>query len=233
MDGQPVENPAGPAATDGRRLRWADHRSARRTAFVIAGVGAIDAHGPNVSAEQIAEFAGVSRTVLYRYFRDREDLRQAIAERVVQDVLDRVLPKLALTPDSTPRQIISSAISTILTWLDEHPNLYRLLRSRRDGLESVETTLATTIAVLLTVVLGFFGIEAEEAEPGAYGIVGYVEAAGAWWLANRSMSREKFTDLICTGVWHLLEGTARDHGLVIDYDKPLPIAALVAQVTES
>lgn len=228
MNGQAGQGPTG---TDGRRLRWADHRVARRTAFVVAGVGAIDVHGSHASAEQIAEFAGVSRTVLYRYFRDREDLRQAIAENVVQDVLDAVLPRLALTQNSTPRQIINSAIGTILGWLDEHPNLYHLLRSRRDGLESVENTLATTIATLLTAVLGFFGIESEEAEPSAYGIVGFVEAAGAWWLGNRSMSREKINDLICTGVWHLIEGTARDHGLEIGYDAPLPIAALVAQVT--
>ena len=60
---------------DGRRLRWTEHRAQRREAFVVAGVAAIDQHGQSASAEQIAESAGVSRTVLYRYFRDRDDLR--------------------------------------------------------------------------------------------------------------------------------------------------------------
>ena len=39
------------------------------------------------------------------------------------------------------------------------------------------------------------------------------------------MSRERITDIVCTGVWHLLEGTARDHDIEIGYDDPLPIRA--------
>lgn len=224
--------PAQPAheaepVVDGRRLRWTEHRTQRRAAFVAAGAAAVDRHGANASAEQIAEAAGVSRTVLYRYFRDREDLRQAIGEYVVQAVLDSVLPKLQLTPESTPRQVIAAAIGTIIGWLDEHPNLYHFLRARRDGgLESVENTLADNVAALLKLLMAFFGVDAEEAEPGAYGIVGFVEAAGGWWLANRTMPRDKFADIVCTGVWHLLEGTAREHGLTVDYDAPLPIGTL-------
>lgn len=225
MAGQTTARDAEPVA-DGRRLRWTEHRAQRRAAFVAAGAAAVDLHGPNASAEQIADAARVSRTVLYRYFRDREDLRQAIAEHVVQSVLDTVLPKLELTPESTPRQIISAAIGSIISWLDEHPNLYLLLRSRRDGgLESVENTLADSVAALLKTLMSIFGIEAEEAEPGAYGIVGYVEAAGGWWLTNRSMPRERFAKQVCNGVWHLLEGTAREYGIEVDYDAPLPIGA--------
>ena len=76
--------------------------------------------------------------------------------------------------------------------------------------------------------LMMFGIDEEVAEPGAHGIVGFVEAGGGWWLATRTMSRERFTELACAGVWHLLEGTARDFGIVVGYDEPLPIGALLA-----
>src|SRR5206468_5002044 len=197
-----------------RRLRWTEHRAQRRTAFVAAGVEAIDRYGPGASAEQIAEVAGVSRTVLYRYFRDREDLRQAIADHIVRAVVDSVLPKLQLSPESTPRDVITAAIGVIVGWLDEHPNLYHFLRSRRTGasLDSVEGTLADNVAALLKSMMMIFGIDSEQAEPGAYGIVGFVESAGSWWLQNRTMSRERFTSVASAGVWHLLEGTARDFG---------------------
>ena len=109
------------APPDGRRLRWAQHRAQRRAAFVDAGVRAIDQYGPAASAEQIADLAGVSRTVLYRYFRDLEDLRQAIAEHTVDALVDSVLPSLVLSPQATPREIISGAIEVIIGWLDEHP----------------------------------------------------------------------------------------------------------------
>lgn len=216
---------------DGRRLRWTEHRTQRRAAFVAAGAAAIDRYGPGASAEQIADAAKVSRTVLYRYFRDREDLRQAIADFVVRAVVDSVLPKLRLTPDATPHQIIAAALDVIVGWLDEHPNLYHFLRSRNGGssLDSVETTLADNIAALLKLLLVFFGVDGDEAEPGAFGIVGFVEACGGWWLQHRSMPRERFTAIVCTGVWHMLEGTARDHGIHLAYDEPLPLGVLTPQ----
>jgi AcrR family transcriptional regulator len=217
---------------DGRRLRWTQHRADRRAGFVAAGADAIDRFGPLASAEQIAEVAGVSRTVLYRYFRDREDLRQAIADHVADRVVQSVLPNLALTAESTPRQVIEAVISVIIGWLDEHPNLYYFLRNRRDGtsLESVESTLADRVAALLKVFLMFFGIDDDKAEPGAYGIVGLVESTGSWWLGKRSMSRAKVTELLCGGVWSVLDGTARANRIHIGYDEPLPSAALAAEV---
>jgi AcrR family transcriptional regulator len=210
---------------DGRRLRWIEHRAQRRDAFVAAGAEAIDSFGPDASAEQIAEVAGVSRTVLYRYFRDRADLRHATADHVVRTVVDSVQPRLALRPDVTPREIIRGAVSVIVGWLDEHPNLYYFLRSRRTGAspDSVEGTLADNVARLLKTTMIIFGIESEQAEPGAYGVVGLVESVGGWWLEHRTMSRERLTDLITTGVWHLLDGTARDLGIELGFDEPLQL----------
>jgi hypothetical protein len=126
--------------------------------------------------------------------------------------------------------LISSAIGVIIGWLDEHPNLYLFLRERRSGsLDTVETTLADRIAGLLKMMMMFFGIDDEQAEPGAYGIVGFVESSGAWWLSKRSMSRERFTATVCDAVWRLLEGTARANGIQIGYDDPLPTAIFAAQ----
>jgi AcrR family transcriptional regulator len=215
---------------DGRRSRWTQHRAQRRAAFVAAGAAAVDRFGAEASAEQIAESAGVSRTVLYRYFRDREDLRQAIADHVATTVIDSVLPQLAVTADSTPRQVIESVITVIVGWLDEHPNLYYFLRNRRHGssLQSVENTLADQVAALLKVFLMFFGIDADKAEPGAYGLVGLVESTGSWWLARRTISRDKLTEILCDGVWNLIEGTARANGVHVGYDEPLPIEAVVS-----
>jgi AcrR family transcriptional regulator len=231
----PVPVPGVGDSADGRRLRWTEHRAQRRAGFVAAGAAAIDRYGPGASAEQIAEVAGVSRTVLYRYFRDREDLRQAIADHVVRAVLASVQPRLQLTPETTPRQIITAAVGEIAGWLDEHPNLYHFLRSRRTGasLDAVEGTLADNVAALLKMVMVVLGIDNEVAEPGAYGLVGFVEAAGAWWLEHRTLTRQRFVELVSTGVWHVLEGTARDYGIALAYDEPLPIGTRTAQETKA
>ncbi len=215
--------------SDGRRLRWAEHRTQRRAAFVAAGVAAIDEFGPATSAEQIADAAAVSRTVLYRYFRDKDDLRQAIADDIVGRVIASVMPHLVLDAESTPRDVITSTTSTIIGWFDEHPNFYAFLRERQ-SLGAVETTLADRVAYLLQGLMLFFGIDSDQAEPGAYGLVGFVESSCAWWLARRdqpeTMSRERFTDSVCQAVWYMLDGFARTSGITIGYDDPLPFAAL-------
>ena len=203
----------GERAPDGRRLRWTEHRSQRRAGFVAAGAIAIDRFGPDASAEQIAETAGVSRTVLYRYFRDREDLRQAIADQLVANVINSVLPNLQITPTSTPREVIESMITVITDSITSR---------------GVENTLADQVAALLKVFLMFFGIDDDKAEPGAYGLVGLVESTGAWWLSKRTMSREKLIDLLCEGAWALLEGTARANNVVVGYDDPLPVEAFTS-----
>ena len=62
---------------DGRTRRWAGHREARRLELVDAAVVAIEEHGPEVTTEQIAAEAGVSRPGLYRHFDGKDDLQSA------------------------------------------------------------------------------------------------------------------------------------------------------------
>ena len=139
---------------------------------------------------------------------------------------ESVLPKLAISPQSTPRDIITATISTIIDWLGDHPNLYYFLRTLRNGssLDVVENTLAVQVAALLKVLMLMFGIDDGQAEPGAHGLVGFVEATGAWWLNHQAdIGRDRITEMICSGVWNLLQGTARAEGITIHYDQPLPI----------
>lgn len=219
-----ADEPADAAGTDGRRLRWAQHRTDRRAVLVAAGAAAIDEYGPQARAEQIAAVARVSRTVLYRYFRDRDDLRQAIADHLVDAVVRSTAPHLTLSAEVTPQRIIAPTITTIFTWLDEHPNQYYFLRAHRSGpgLDAVENTLADRVSDLLGLVLTLFGLDAREAEPTAFGIVGLVESVGSWWLPRRGLPRAEIVDIVCVAVWNLLSGTARANGLAIGYDEPLP-----------
>ena len=47
------------------------------------------------------------------------------------------------------------------------------------------------------------------------------------------MSREQVIGFITGGVWHLLDGTARDHGIVVGFDDPLPMGTLRAAGTQA
>ena len=227
---QKSDDPGSRRAPDGRRHRWNEHRAQRRAALVAAGIAAIDQHGLDASADQIAEAAGVSRTVLYRYFRDKDDLQQAISQQMVKIVVASLIPPLRA--GSTANEIIRGTITVVVDWLDQHPNLYEFLRSRGRGgsaLEAVEVTMADQVAGVLTAFIIRFGLDADVAEPSAHGIVGFVESSSTWWLERRPTSRESFIDFVCGAVWSVIDGALRERGFTLDPDDPLPIDALDAE----
>jgi AcrR family transcriptional regulator len=216
--------------SDGRRQRWSEHRALRRAALVAAGVLAIDRYGADASADQIAEVAGVSRTVLYRYFRDKQDLQLAIAQQMVEVVVASLAPPLK--SGSTANEIIRGTVRVVVGWLDEHPNLYQFLHTQDrggDALEAVEITMADQVAGVLKAFIMWFGLDADVAEPGAYALVGMVEAASTWLLKRKPEDRDKYIDFICRAVWNVIDGALRDQGLQLDPDSPLPRDVLEAE----
>src|SRR3954462_13999186 len=97
---QPVTGTAGVSAPgrraaavpDGRRARWTQHRRARREELVTAAVEAVRRAGPDFAVDDVARQARVSKTVIYRYFRDKDDLVDAVLDRISGSVrLRRVL----------------------------------------------------------------------------------------------------------------------------------------------
>src|SRR5947209_15263757 len=93
--GEPVEAPLPPQ--DGRRARWTEHRRARREDLVAAAVEAVRAAGPDFAVDDVARTAGVSKTVIYRYFSDKDELVDAVLERISGAILlPRLLGELAL-----------------------------------------------------------------------------------------------------------------------------------------
>lgn len=228
--GDPIAPPSPPRVPDGRRRRWNEHRAQRRAALVAAGIAAIDQHGPDASADQIAAIAGVSRTVLYRYFRDKDDLQLAISQQMVEVVVASLIKPLH--SGGTANEIIRGTVTVVVDWIDQHSNLYEFLRARGrlSGLETVEVTMADQVAGVLQKFMVAFGVDVDLAEPGAHGIVGMVESTSAWWLAHRPTPRSDFIDYLSATVWYVIEGSLRSRGFVLDPDLALPPDALADQI---
>src|SRR3954453_7509557 len=93
------------AAPDGRRARWTEHRRARREELVAAAVEAVRVAGPDFAVDDVARGAGVSKTVIYRYFTDKDELIDAVLERISGAILlPRLLGELAVErADDTAR----------------------------------------------------------------------------------------------------------------------------------
>ena len=76
--------------TDGRSTRWQQHRDLRRRELLRAVRHVVDEHGDELSMEQISEYSGTTKSVLYRYFTDRAGLQAAMGEWAM-DVISKSL----------------------------------------------------------------------------------------------------------------------------------------------
>jgi AcrR family transcriptional regulator len=175
---------------DGRNTRWDDHRESRRAELVEAAVAAIDEHGTSASIAQIAESAGVSKPVLYRYFSDKDDLYRAVGHWGAHQVVEAIVP--TLRSNRPLRERVERATTQYLTLISRHPNVFFLLVEHpnnedpfADGKEMVAAALART----LNDGLSALGVDASGAEPWAYGVLGFGLSTGEWWLRRRTMSK--------------------------------------------
>jgi AcrR family transcriptional regulator len=215
-------------ARDGRSTRWDPHRRERRTAIIRAAIDAIDRYGPDALTGQIAELAGVPRTHVYRHFEGKQALDTAVSTYVANEIGERI--RAGLATRGSARAIITAAIDQHLSWIEEHPNLYRFLAqhayvvttspTRADG--DAKAVFAAELTALLRRYLLALGGAAEPAERVVVGVVGLVDATAAWWLDRREPARDVLTAELAEQVWLIIEHSARQLGVELTADQPLP-----------
>ena len=215
-------------APDGRSTRWETHRRDRRHTIVAAAIAAIEAHGPDVLTAQVAELAGVPRTHVYRHFEDKQALDLAVSSAIGAQIAERI--RVALAGRGSVRAIVSTSIDEHLSWIEEHPNLYRFLAqhayairvSPRSTAVDAKAAFAAELTTLIRRYLEVLGADTSGAERSIVGLVGLVDATAAWWLETGDPARSVLTAELTDRVWVLLDRNARRLGLVLDPDEPLP-----------
>jgi AcrR family transcriptional regulator len=196
---------------DRRKARWAAHREQRRRELIAAAIEAVVHYGPNVDMDQVAAVAGISKPVLYRYFADKNQLWVAVGEHLAATVLDAVIPAVERVREE--RDLVEATIGAYLRAIDGLPGLYRFLvhQSAVPGVHQVIAAASQEVAAGLARVIGdrlrALGLDAGPAEPWAYGLVGFVQAVGDWWLGHgRPMSRTALADYLTTLLWSGIDG---------------------------
>ncbi len=202
----------------GRRTRApldrARERAARRESYLDAAIAVISDEGPSASMEAIAHAAGVSKPILYRHFGDREGLVEALAERFVGELADRLGAILGVGGD--PVELLRSSIDTFIATIEADPSLYRFLTHRMPprgaSLSTLVDQLAAVIARTLSEGFRAAGVDTAPARPWSYGIVGMVHLAGDDWVGRPSMPRSELVDDLTRLLWHGISGAFGDVG---------------------
>src|SRR3954465_10874007 len=147
--------PSAAPAPAGRRARWPEHRRARREELVAAAVEAVRLAGPDFAVDDVARGAGVSKTVIYRYFSDKDELVDAVLARISGAVLlPRLLGELAVERgDDVAR--LRAVVAAFVQLIEEEPALYRFAYAhagrsgRADLVAGTEREIAEALGALM------------------------------------------------------------------------------------
>jgi AcrR family transcriptional regulator len=218
----------GAGAGDARKDRWTTHRAQRRREFVDAALRVLGTQGPDLLMDAVAAEAGVTKPVLYRYFSDKAELVEALAERGSEILAERLLP--AINAGTPALASVRDGVAAYFAVIDEYPNLYWLLArhvtiegGRLSGpVQRNKESIASALTAVFSDYLWAFGLDSGGAEPWAYGVTGLVQSTGEWWLQRRSMSRAHVVDLVTRLIWAALSGMLSEAGIAVDPDQPLP-----------
>ncbi|WP_322787759.1 TetR/AcrR family transcriptional regulator [Hamadaea tsunoensis] len=215
---EPAAEPAAAAAAQpvsGRKARWVKHREQRRAEMITAAIRAVLHNGPDVDMDQVAAEAGVSKPVLYRYFADKQELWSAVGEHMTAIVVDTVTPAIDRVREE--RDLIEATIDAYLGVIEAEPKLYMFVM-RQPAAQRLVAGTSQQIAAGLARVIGdrlrSLGLDAGPAEPWAYGLVGFVQAVGDWWLTHgQPIRRAALTEYLTTLLWSGIAGVRQSADL--------------------
>lgn len=197
------ESAANHASPSGSRKRG--RSAARRRALLDAARRAIRAHGPDVSMEQIAAEAGISRPILYRHFGNRQGMAEAVAHDAVAGVLGG--REQAASPPRVPaisdglnlRDTLQELVRQYLDFVDEDPDLYRFIVRQRafrriaqqgDLAKGAEGPLGI-LTLPLVAALQREGLSEMEAGWQANLLAGMLATAVGWNVETKHFAREE------------------------------------------
>lgn len=200
----PITRAPSTATDDGRSTRWEDHREARRAELVRVARRVVHHGGPDVSMDDIAAAAGTSKSIVYRYFTDKDGLQLAVAAAVVADIRDAL--DAAAAGAAGPRDALRGMVDTYLSMIESSPHVYAFVT--RGGpvghfLESVTELVAAPFVRALGPGAGS-GDDAGWTRLWAAGAVGFVRGAGERWLAEAGTpgaDREDVATRVAAWLW--------------------------------
>jgi AcrR family transcriptional regulator len=147
-----------------------------------------------VSMNEIATAAGISKGLLYHYFTNKQELFRATLEDAARDIAMRIEPDTALPPAERVR----ASVDAYLDWIEVHEAGYaRLIEdvgSVSDVRELVGRVREDTAVLIAT--------QAVQGEPpralvtAALGWLWLMDGVCLDWLARRHMTREQVRDML-------------------------------------
>ncbi len=182
---------------------------ARRAQLVDLGLAHFgDRPYDEVSIDDIAAAAGISKGLIFHYFDTKKDFYAA----TVREAARRLLAKTELDTSRPPLERLHEGLDTYLGYVKGHGRAYvELLRSGTGVDPAIARVVEETRAEFLTrLTSGFEGAAGTSAMPARArialrGWVGMVEAASVEWVARAGIPRGEVVELLVRALLDLLQ----------------------------
>lgn len=168
---------------------------ARRAELLRAGERVFtEAAYEDVSIEQIADAAGVSKNLLYHYFSGKRDLYLETIRAATSEMLARTEPDLGLAPIERLR----ASIDQHLGYVEEHAEGYiKLLRGAPGDAEVQGIITAARRRVVQRTVASLPSASADPALVVAlHGWVGFIDEVSVAWLEHPALPRQDLREML-------------------------------------
>lgn len=158
-----------------------------------------------VSIDELARAAGISKGLLYHYFPTKRDFYVATVREAAKDLLERTF----LPNEMTAIDRLQGGLDAFLDYVSEHGTAYTsLLRSGIGADVEVARIVDATREEFCTRLVEGLGIDTPSPlmRPALRGWVGFVEAATIDWLSSRSSaSRETLRNFLIEVLFGLVQ----------------------------
>ena len=156
---------------------------------------AVRRYGPEVSLDQMADLAEVSKPVLYAEFGDKVGIVDAIAVELAEGIERKVIERVAEAGSFDVDLTLSTIIDALIDLIDAEPNLYayivRSLRMRDRGL--LDNALVRVIHDRAALIIGELAAELrpDELHILADGVFSFLLGVVESWVATRKPDKER------------------------------------------
>lgn len=151
--------------------------------------------GPDISIDDLAAAAGVSKPVLYDEFGGKLGIADAIALVLAEDLELNVLDEIASNDGFDVDLVIRSAIDSLIAIIDREPELYAfLVRSIRVSDRGfLDNALVRVVRDRATTIVGLVAPDAPATHVAVLtdGLFGFVFAAVESWQATHEPDRDE------------------------------------------
>lgn len=224
---------------DGRQQRWLRHKEERRRAVIDAAIELLEENAPGTElhVQEIASRAGLNRSVIYRHFKDRNDLDLAVQQAICAQVGEVMLPAISL--DGTPREIVHRIVAAYVSWAAAHPSLVRFVEHEVPGqerpLEAALEAIAQQVEMVIETFVSALDIELsaedrDSLEPWVFGLIGGCFQSVQRWTGRDRLApgADYFVTQISDVVWFQIDGLARKRNIEIPDE---PVERLILRFT--